>query len=148
MNEAILSVGSNINPVENLRRAAAILAEEQTWMDSSKIIITKPVGYQYQPDFHNAAFYLKTRQDYLSFNESLKRVEIRLGRVKTVIKSGPRTIDLDIIIWNGYIVRDEFYYHDYVSGPTYELVHKHGITLQCAAPTDHPARTKQLQLEN
>lgn len=138
MNTVILSVGSNINPQENLLRSAAILAQEQVLLDCSKAIVTKPVGYQHQPDFLNAAFYLRTALDYSTFNASLKRIEKRLGRVKTLIKSGPRTIDLDIVVWNGHIVQDDFYYHDYVRGPICEIVRKHGILLQKAEPTPRP----------
>lgn len=130
MNDVLLSVGSNIEPRLNFRRSLAILAREQILIDTSRVIFTKPVGYKHQPDFLNAAFYLKTAMDYASFNQSLKWIEKRLGRVKTPIKSGPRTIDLDIIAWNHRIVRDEYYYYDYVKRPICELTTKHGIHLQ------------------
>ncbi len=130
MNHVLLSVGSNINPVKNFRAASTILAQEQILVDCSQEIVTKPHGYPHQPDFLNGAFYLKTPLDRLTFNCSLKAIEKLLGRVKTTIKSGPRTIDLDIVVWNGQIVRDEFYHHEYVRVPIWELAQKHGIIFQ------------------
>ncbi|ACK67147.1 2-amino-4-hydroxy-6-hydroxymethyldihydropteridine pyrophosphokinase [Rippkaea orientalis PCC 8801] len=130
MNHVLLSVGSNINPVENFRAASTILAQEQILVDCTQPIVTKPHGYPHQPDFLNGAFYLKTTLDLPNLNRLLKTIEKQLGRVKTAIKSGPRTIDLDIIIWNGEIVRDEFYHYEYVYGPISELAQKHGIILQ------------------
>ncbi len=130
MNHVLLSVGSNINPVENFRAALTILAQEQLLVDCSQTIVTKPQGYLNQPDFLNGAFYLKTRFNLPTLNRWLKIIEKRLGRVKTAIKSGPRTIDLDIIVWNGQIVRDEFYHYEYVYIPICELADKHQIVLQ------------------
>ncbi|HAC66366.1 MAG TPA: 2-amino-4-hydroxy-6-hydroxymethyldihydropteridine diphosphokinase [Cyanothece sp. UBA12306] len=129
MNYILLSVGSNINPVENFKAASDILAEEQILIDCSSAIVTKPCGYQHQADFLNAAFYLKTSMDHSTLNCSLKGIEKRLGRIKTPIKSGPRTIDLDIIVWNGQIVRDEFYHYEYVQIPICQLAQKHGVML-------------------
>ena len=45
-----------------------------------------------------------------------------MGRLKGPIKSGPRTIDLDIVIWDGVVLTDDFYCHDYVRVPVQELL--------------------------
>ncbi len=131
MNDVLLSVGSNINPVENIRRAELILAREHILVDATEAMVTKPVGYQYQPDFLNSALYLRASLDFESLNRYLKGVEKRLGRVKTAIKSGPRTIDLDIVVWNDRIVRQQEYdRYEYVRLPIDELAARHGIWLR------------------
>ncbi len=132
MYQAILSVGSNIQPEENCRQAEKILATEHRLLDVSSYIVTAPVGYQDQDDFLNGAYWVETHLSYTEFNHYLKDVEKRLGRVKGPIKSGPRTIDLDIIIWDRQVVHDDFYGKDYTTIPVRELLDRHGIQLQSA----------------
>jgi 2-amino-4-hydroxy-6-hydroxymethyldihydropteridine diphosphokinase len=52
----------------------------------------------------------------------LEDVEKRLGRQKTENKNGPRTIDLDIIVFNGVIVNNDFYKYDFVKSAVLELL--------------------------
>jgi 2-amino-4-hydroxy-6-hydroxymethyldihydropteridine diphosphokinase len=55
--------------------------------------------------------------------EKLMRTgEIRIGRVNGLTKSGPRVIDLDIIIWDGVIVHKDYPGKSYVSTPIDELL--------------------------
>lgn len=130
MHQAILSVGSNIDPQENCRRAETILAAEHRFLGQSRYIVTAPVGYQDQDDFLNGAYLVETQLDYDPFNAYLKQVEKRLGRVKGPIKSGPRTMDLDIIVWDRRVVHDDFYTKDYTSVPVRELLDAFDIQLQ------------------
>ena len=107
MNYAIISIGSNINPKENNLKALKILREEQEILAESEFVVTKPVGFQDQPDFLNGCVLIQTSLDFDDLNEFLKEMERRLHSVKTQEKSGPRTIDLDIVSWN-----KEFVYQD------------------------------------
>ncbi|MCR9144478.1 MAG: 2-amino-4-hydroxy-6-hydroxymethyldihydropteridine diphosphokinase [bacterium] len=127
--QAFLSVGSNIEPDANVERAAQILADEHSLLDRSNFIQTAPDGYQDQPDFLNGAFWIETDLDYDAFNAYLKELEKRLGRVKGPIKSGPRTIDLDIIVWDGRVRHSDYPAKDYTRDPIDELLGKHGIRL-------------------
>ena len=108
MNYAIVSIGSNINPKENTLKALKILREEQEILAESEFVVTKPVGFQDQPDFLNGCVLIQTSLDFDDLNEFLKEIEKHLHRVKTQEKSGSRTIDLDIISWNkDFIYEDE-----------------------------------------
>lgn len=118
----IISVGSNIEAVRNIARCYEILAAETTLLAAADVIQTSPVGYQFQPDFLNTAYLIETPLGRAPFNRYLKAVEERMGRLKGPIKSGPRTIDLDIIIWDGVILTDDFYCHDYVRVPVQALL--------------------------
>lgn len=127
---AIVSVGTNIEPQANLERARDILKQETHFLGESDVIQTEPDGFKDQPDFLNGAFLLGTSLPYGEFNQYLKDVENRMGRVKGPIKSGPRCIDLDIIIWDGQVVHDD--YRDrkyYVVGPVNELVRAHELEI-------------------
>ena len=127
--QALLSVGSNIDPETNVAAAAAILASEHELLDRSRMIRTAPDGYQFQPDFLNGAFFVRTALEYAEVNAYLKSLEKRLGRVKGPIKSGPRTIDLDIIVWDGRVVHSDYPTKDYTREPIDELLARNDITL-------------------
>ncbi|MEQ9365111.1 MAG: 2-amino-4-hydroxy-6-hydroxymethyldihydropteridine diphosphokinase [Leptospirales bacterium] len=131
--QAFVSVGSNIEPQKHVERAAEILADEHALLDRSRLIQTAPDGFQDQPDFLNGAFWIETCLEYDAFNAYLKGLEKRLGRVKGPIKSGPRTIDLDIIVWDGRVRHSDYPAKDYTRDPIDELLRKHGI--QLTSPT-------------
>lgn len=127
---AIVSVGSNIDPEQNLQNSRDILKNEVALLGEAEVIRTAPDGYQDQPDFHNGAYLLGTDMSYDEFNQYLKGIETRLGRVKGPIKSGPRCIDLDIIIWDGEVVHADYIQNKfYVIKPVNELLQKHAIEL-------------------
>lgn len=127
---AIVSVGSNIDPEQNLQSSRNILKSEVVFLGEATVIKTKPDGYQDQPDFYNGAYLLGTEMSYDEFNRYLKGIEARLGRVKGPIKSGPRCIDLDIIIWDGEVVHSDYVQNKYyVINPVNELLQQHAIEL-------------------
>ncbi len=100
-NLAFLSLGSNINAEKNLPAAVALLSRYGTVKAVSTVWESAPVGYRDQPNFLNAAVVLETD---LSAEEIVKRaireVERSLKRVRTSNKNGPRTIDVDLALFN------------------------------------------------
>ena len=95
----------------------------------SEAVRTAPVGFQQQPDFLNAALVVRTTLERDAFKAYLKEVEHRLGRVRGPIKSGPRTMDLDIVAWDGDVVDDGYFQHDYVRGPVDDVLAASGRSL-------------------
>jgi 2-amino-4-hydroxy-6-hydroxymethyldihydropteridine diphosphokinase len=57
-----------------------------------------------------------------AFAAYLRLMEDRLGRVRTANKFGPRTIDLDIVVWNGEIVNADYSERDFVRDAVRELL--------------------------
>ena len=55
-------------------------------------------------------------------NQWLKGVENELGRVRTANKYGPRTIDLDIVIWDGKIVNQDLIERDFLKTAVSEVL--------------------------
>ena len=109
MNFAVVGLGSNIDPEMNIKKAKQILAWEQILIDESDTIITKPLGYLDQPDFQNGAVLIKTDWEIDRLKDFLKELENRLGRIRGENKNGPRTIDLDILVWNSQIIDPDVY---------------------------------------
>lgn len=121
MNTAVVGVGSNINPLMNIKRAENILCREQKLIGKSSFTVTRPIGYENQEDFLNGAFLISTPMGYTEFVSYLKDVETRLGRVRNSNKYGPRIIDLDLIVWNNKVVNDDYYTRDFVRKAVQEL---------------------------
>ncbi len=122
MNTAVVGVGSNIEPQRNIRRAEEIISREQKLLKKSSFRVTPPLGMADQDDFLNGAFLVSTRMSYAEFRGYLKNVETRLGRAGNADKYGPRTIDLDLIVWNDEVVNDDYYTRDFVREAVGELL--------------------------
>ena len=122
MNLAVLGVGSNIDARRHIAKARELLTLEQTFLKESSFVATTPIGASPQPDYLNGAFLVSTKLDRDSFERYVKHLETRLGRVRTGDAYGPRTIDLDIVVWNGRIVNDDFHERDFVRNAVKELL--------------------------
>lgn len=120
--ECVISIGSNIDPEYHVAEVLKILETECHLLARTEPIRTRPVGFQAQPDFLNSAVLMATSLEQPAFKAYLKEVEDRLGRVRGPIKSGPRTMDLDIVAWNGKVVDDGYHHHDYVREPVDALL--------------------------
>ena len=114
MNTVVISAGSNINPHENLSNAEELLRREVRVLACASRIVTKPVGFTDQPDFVNTAFLVETALDMASLTAYLKSVETSLARKRGPEKSGPRTIDLDIAVFDGSIVDEDVFERDFL----------------------------------
>ena len=95
--KAVIALGSNLGePKENLDLAIGLLREATDVQKVSNYYVTKPVGYEDQPDFVNAVCIIETELPAIDLLNMLHGIEKAMGRERT-IKWGPRTIDLDII---------------------------------------------------
>ncbi len=72
----------------------------------SSLYKSKPVGPQDQPDFINAVIKVDTNLDARSLLSVLQVLEQQHGRVKT-IHWGPRTLDLDILLFGNEIIHED-----------------------------------------
>lgn len=102
MNTVYLSIGTNIGERErNLVEAVRYLVrmENIEVTKISSIYETAPVGFVDQQSFLNIAVQLLTTMDAASMLERCQQVEQHLGRER-VIRWGPRSIDLDILLFN------------------------------------------------
>ena len=121
MNEVVISLGSNIDPKRNIVEAQQNLSRQFDLVGVSRVYTTKPMDFPHQADFLNGAALIRTDLPYNRLNQNLKRIEKQQGRVKTNNKAGPRTIDLDIIVWNGRIVDSTFYKWDFIKKVVLEV---------------------------
>jgi 2-amino-4-hydroxy-6-hydroxymethyldihydropteridine diphosphokinase len=97
-----VSLGSNINPAENLRACVALLRERCHVVAVSAVYETAPVGFIEQDNFLNAAVLLETTLSPEAFRaEVIVPIERTLRRERDPLnRNAPRTIDLDIALWD------------------------------------------------
>ena len=101
MNRVVISLGSNIDKEKNLPEAMRLLRLKCQVLLVSSIYETSPVGLLDQPAFWNAAAVVETDKDPISFKrEVLSWIEQKLERMRTADRNAPRTIDVDIILFN------------------------------------------------
>jgi 2-amino-4-hydroxy-6-hydroxymethyldihydropteridine diphosphokinase len=99
---AYVALGSNLDdPVQQVRRAFGAL---ETSLPQTRLVArsswyrSPPMGPVEQPEFVNAVAGLLTRLDAPALLQHLKSLETRLGRAAPVVRWGPRSIDLDLLV--------------------------------------------------
>ena len=122
VNRAVIGLGSNITAEENIRKAKEAIGGKFKIIKSSSFVETEPVGFKEQDRFINGALLIETESEAPELKSWLKKLELKLGRVKSKIKYGPRTIDLDILVWNGEIVEEEVYEREFLRRSINELM--------------------------
>ena len=121
LNNCIIGIGSNIDAGNNIKKMLDLLGLQVKITGLSEFIITKPIGIENQPDFTNGAVKILTDLSFSELTSLLKKIEDDLGRDRTAPKFGPRTIDLDIVVWNGKIVDPDYYSRDFLQRLIAEL---------------------------
>ena len=104
-----LSIGSNMgNREAYIRNAVLILNEQQDCIvtKASNLFVTAPYGYTDQAEFLNGALCVKTLQSPEELLDTLHVIEQHLGRERK-IHWGPRTIDLDILLYDDMVMSTE-----------------------------------------
>ncbi len=108
-NRVFLSLGSNVNPEQNLPFAVKKIADSGRILATSSVWKTLPVGFLEQDSFLNASILFETDLSAREICEDLiPRIENELIRVRDPEnKNGPRTIDIDLTLFNSEILQIE-----------------------------------------
>jgi 2-amino-4-hydroxy-6-hydroxymethyldihydropteridine diphosphokinase len=100
---AYVGLGANLGDREaTMRSAIDLLGDEVVAVSTFRE--TDPVGYEDQPRFLNAAVALETALTPREVLDRLLAVERQLGRTRDGPRYGPRTIDLDLLLYGEEIV--------------------------------------------
>lgn len=103
-NTAVIALGSNINAEENFSKTLDHLQQLGFIMQRTEFIKTKPLKFEDQAEFLNGAVLFHTKKGLSELKMHLKQIEAVLGRVRSENKNAPRVIDLDVPIYNGFII--------------------------------------------
>jgi 2-amino-4-hydroxy-6-hydroxymethyldihydropteridine diphosphokinase len=105
MNDFFLSLGSNIEPEVNILQAIEELGRYGSVAAISTIWETAPIGSTDQPNYLNAVLHLQADISAQKFQDQvIPAIETLLKRVRGPDKYGPRTIDVDILLFNNEVL--------------------------------------------
>ena len=110
MTLAYIAIGSNLaSPLEQVNAAVQALGEipQSRIVALSSFYRTPPLGPQDQPDYLNAAVVLETTLDAETLLDNTQRIELQQGRVRKAERWGPRTLDLDIMLFGHEVINTE-----------------------------------------
>ncbi len=131
LNTVFIALGSNKNhPIYHIRKGMVQInhLNGTRIVKKSSLYITEPLGYRYQPKFINAVIKVLTNKDPEELLNLLQSIEL-LHHRKRQKKWGPRTLDLDILIFNNITIstprliipHPEMIFRSFVLIPLYEI---------------------------
>lgn len=122
LHRAYLSLGSNIEAEVNLPKAVELLQGVGEIEAVSSVWESESVGFD-GPNFLNACVLFLTPLGPVEFKEQIIRpIEAELGRVRSDEKNAPRTIDIDIVLYDEKPLNTDFWEYAFVIVPLAELI--------------------------
>lgn len=109
MERIYIGLGSNLaEPVQQLRSALAALAAlpHTQLLASSSLYASDPLGPADQPRYVNAVAMLDSTLQPHALLDALQRIEQEQGRTRKAERWGPRTLDLDILLFGNRMLDD------------------------------------------
>lgn len=109
MERVYIGLGSNLaEPVRQLRSALTALAAlpHSQLLASSSFYASDPLGPADQPRYVNAVAALDSALPPHKLLDELQRIELEQGRERKDERWGPRTLDLDILLFGNRILGD------------------------------------------
>jgi 2-amino-4-hydroxy-6-hydroxymethyldihydropteridine diphosphokinase len=95
-----IGLGGNLGDrLATLRAAMPELSQLGTILASSSVWETEPIGPP--PDYYNVVVSMTTKLSPDQLLDALQEIENRHGRVRSSARDAPRTLDLDILLWEG-----------------------------------------------
>ena len=106
---AYVGIGSNLDdPGRHVRRAVDDIAAMTgvCCVSVSSFYRSAPMGPADQPDFVNAVVAMLTTRSARELLSGLQSIETTHGRVRSGERWGPRTLDLDILVYGGQVINE------------------------------------------
>ncbi|CAH8223780.1 2-amino-4-hydroxy-6-hydroxymethyldihydropteridine diphosphokinase [Vibrio aestuarianus] len=110
MIEVYIAVGSNLgDPVTQAKQAIDALKclPKSEFIATSELYSSTPMGPQNQPNYINAVVKVQTELTPLELLDCTQRIELEQGRVRKDERWGPRTLDLDILLYGNEVIDSE-----------------------------------------
>ena len=110
MQRVFIGMGSNLaTPIEQLQAAtqALSLLPKTQLVARSSLYASDPLGPADQPRYVNAVAELSTELTPLELLDALQHIEQTQGRVRKAERWGPRTLDLDMLLYGDQIIASE-----------------------------------------
>jgi len=126
--QVLVAAGSNVAPLENLRRALDVLAAHYPRLRCSTAYRNRAIGFEGE-DFVNLVVGFDTDDDLATVIGHLHAAEGACGRARNAPKWAPRSMDLDILLYGDRVCdepglvlpRPDLARRAYMLGPAAEL---------------------------
>ncbi|MDV6315825.1 2-amino-4-hydroxy-6-hydroxymethyldihydropteridine diphosphokinase [Idiomarina sp. HP20-50] len=105
MARVFLGIGSNTDREKHIRSGAEAIAKCFCWRQRSRVFRSASVGFS-GSDFYNLVVEVETKQTVTEVLAECKRIEQQNGRVPGSAKFSPRTLDIDVLLYDN-LIRDE-----------------------------------------
>lgn len=105
-----IALGSNLaRPLDQVNCALEALAHlpRTRLVQASSFYRSKPLGPQNQPDYLNAVVALDTQLPAHELLDGTQSIEQNQGRVRKAERWGPRTLDLDMLLYGNDVIATE-----------------------------------------
>lgn len=109
MERVYIGLGSNLaEPRQQLRGALDALARipNSQLAAVSSLYLSDPLGPADQPRYNNAVAALDTSLSPLALLDALQAIELAQGRERKAERWGPRTLDLDILLFGNRLISE------------------------------------------
>jgi len=122
MHQVYLLIGSNIQPRKNIQAALKMLETACLINKCSSLWKTTAYGSD-GPDFLNIVVSIEIALDQNEIKEQLiSSIESKLKRERSPDKNAPRTVDVDIIIFDGKVIDQGLWNKFFITVPVAELL--------------------------
>ena len=105
MARVYISIGSNINPAENVQQAVKVLREHFSELNVSPVYESEAVGFE-GSNFLNLVVAASTGLDVHETNALLHKIEDEYGRDRSGPRFSSRTIDLDLLLYDDLVMNE------------------------------------------
>jgi len=106
MAKIYISIGSNIDAEKNIRLAVHALQDHYGKLILSSVYESEAVGFD-GDNFLNLVVGLKTEEDVYTVAATLRKIEDENGRDRSGPRFSPRTVDLDLLLYDDLILQEE-----------------------------------------
>jgi 2-amino-4-hydroxy-6-hydroxymethyldihydropteridine diphosphokinase len=123
LHRVYLNIGSNIEPMLNMPKAIDYLKEYGEIKAVSAVWESKSIGYD-GPNFLNACVLFLTESPLENLKaQVIHPIEAKLGRVRGTDKNMPRTMDIDVVLFDEKpVMKMEYWDSAFVIVPLAELL--------------------------
>lgn len=106
MPRVYVSIGSNVDRENNIRGCVRVLAEKFGTLALSSVYQTRADGFE-GDDFYNLVARFETGDSLEAVRATLASIEASHGRTRNHARYGPRTLDIDILLYGELVRHDD-----------------------------------------
>lgn len=105
MARAFIGVGSNVDRDNQIRTGIHRLRDMFGDILVSSVYESKAIGFEGE-NFYNLVVGIETESDAAELSGTLRAIEYEHGRVRNITRYSPRTLDLDLLLYNDLVRHD------------------------------------------